>query len=185
MPAISDPHHTHLLDYANFADKPIVEYYPTIFTHSFHFNHIPSCLVMQKILITYSIVASRHGKKYHFLVTTNRLSQYIVRMSCTPHQNHHIILARTNHHCFLALYFCTTLPGWVLLFSNFYYEYHHILFIYLSETTLYLTRFLYHIQASCARTRRTDFNQNMVVIYSSELTPCCISQPHIHFCRFP
>ena len=105
----------------------------------------------------------------------------MLRISCASHQNYHFLLARTNHHCFLALYFCTTLPHWVSLFLNFYYEYHHILFIDLSETNLHLNRFLYHIQASCARTRRTDFNQNMAVIYSSELTPYFISPPHIHF----
>lgn len=42
-------------------------------------------------------------------------SSYVMR----PHQNYHILSARTNHHCFLALYFCTTLPGWVSLFSKF------------------------------------------------------------------
>lgn len=181
---ISNPHRTHLLGYANFAAKPIVECFSTIFTYSPHPKRMPLCLMIQKIFVTYSIVASRHGKKYHFLFTANQPPQYIVHMSCAPHQNHHILLARTNHHRFLVLYFCTNLLGWVLSFSNFYYEYHHILFIDLSETTLHLTRFLYHIQASCARTRRTDFNQNMAVIYSGELTPYFISQPHIHFCRF-
>ncbi len=136
---------------------------------------------MQKIFVTYSIVASCHGKKYHFLVTTNRLSQYIVRMSCALHQNHHIILARTNHHCFFVLYFRTTLPGWVMSFSNFYYEYNYFSFVSFSETTVYLICFLHHTQASCVRIHHTDFSQNMAAIYSSELTPCFISQSHIHF----
>lgn len=90
MPPISNPHRTHLLSYANFTIKPIVECFPTIFTRSFHFNHIPSCLVMQKIFVAYSIVASHHGKKYHFCLQTNQPPHYIVRMSCAPHQNHHI-----------------------------------------------------------------------------------------------
>lgn len=142
---------------------------------------MPPCLMMQKIFATYFIAASRHGKKYHFLVTTNRLSQYIVRMSCALHQNHHIILARTNHHCFFVLYFRTTLPGWVMSFSNFYYEYNYFSFVSFSETTVYLICFLHHTQASCVRIHHTDFSQNMAAIYSSELTPCFISQSHIHF----
>jgi len=113
----------------NFTTKPIVECFSTIFTHSAHLKRVPPCLMMQKIFVTYSIVASHHGKKYHFCLQTNQPPHYIVRMSCTPHQNHYILLARTNHHRFLALYFCTTLPGWVLLFSNFYYEYHYIMFM--------------------------------------------------------
>ena len=145
MPTISSPHHTHLFCCENFADKPIVEYSPTIFTRSFHSNHVPSCLVMQKIFTTYFIAASHHGKKYHFCLQTNQPPHYIVRMSYAPHQNHHIILARTNHHRFLALYFCTTLPYWVLSFSNFYYEYHYILFMKLSVAILYLICFSYHI----------------------------------------
>lgn len=104
------PHHTHLLGYANFAIKPIVECFSTIFTYSPHSKYTPLCLIMQKIFVTYFIAASRHGKDYHFQFTTNQPPQYIVRMSCTPHQNHHILLARTNHHCSLALYFCTNLP---------------------------------------------------------------------------
>ena len=43
------PHHTHLLGYANFAIKPIVECFSTIFTHSAHFKRMPPCLMMQKI----------------------------------------------------------------------------------------------------------------------------------------
>ena len=108
-------------------------------------------------------------------------SSYVMR----PHQNYHILLARTNYHCFLVLYFCTNLPDWVSSFSNFYYEHIHILFINFSETTLYVIRFLHHIQASYVLTRHTDFSQNKTVIYSSKLTPYFISQPHIHFCRFP
>jgi len=54
-------------------------------------------------------------------------------------------LARTNYHCFLALYFCTNLSGWVSIFSNFYYEYHYILFMKLSVAILYLICFSYHI----------------------------------------
>lgn len=68
---------------------------------------------------------------------------------------------------------------------NFYYEHHNVSFINFSETTHYLIRFLHHIQASCVRTRRTDFSQNKIAIYSSELTPYCISHPHTHFYRFP
>lgn len=145
MPAISNPRLTHPLGYANFTIEPIVECSPTIFTRSFHFNHIPSCLVMQKIFVAYSIVASHHGKKYHFCLQTNQPPHYIVRMSCAPHQNHHILLARTNHHCFLVLYFYTNLPDRVMSFSNFYYEYHYILFMKLSVAILYLIYFSYHI----------------------------------------
>ena len=50
-----------------------------------------------------------------------------------------------------------------------------------SETTVYLICFLHHTQASCVRIHHTDFSQNMAAIYSSELTPCFISQSHIHF----
>ena len=181
MPAISGPRLTHPLGYANFTIKPIVECFPTIFIHLLHSKCAPSYLVMQKILVTYSIVASCHGKKYHFCLQTTQPPHYIVRMSCASHQNHHILLARTNHHCFLVLYFCTNLSGWVMSFSNFYYEYHYILFMKLSVAILYLICFSYHIYVSCVRTRRTDFSQNMAVIYSSELTPYFISQPHIHF----
>lgn len=110
IPTISNSHHTHPLSYANFATKPIVEYFSTIFTHSPHPKRMPLCLMMQKIFATYFIAASCHGKNYHFFVTTNQPPQYMTRMSCAPHQNHHILLARTNHHCFLVLYFCTTLP---------------------------------------------------------------------------
>lgn len=160
MPTISDPRRTHLFCYANFATKPIVECFSTIFTRSFHFNHIPSCLVMQKIFVTYSVVASCHGKKYHFLFRATQPPHYMVRMSCALHQNHHIILARTNHHCFFVLYFRTTLPGWVMSFSNFHYEYNYFSFMSFSETTVYLIRFLHHTQASCVRIHHTDFSQN-------------------------
>ena len=68
---------------------------------------------------------------------------------------------------------------------NFYYEHHHIPFMSFSETAIYVIRFSHHIQASYVLTRHTDFSQNKIVIYSSELTPYFISQPHIHFCRFP
>ncbi len=185
MPPISNPHRIHLLSYANFAFKPIVEYYSNIFIHSPHPKCALSCLVMQKIFVTHSIVTSRHGKKYHFCLQTNQPPHYLVRMSCAPHQNHHIILAHTNHHCFLVLYFCTNLPDRVMSFSNFYYEYHYILFMKFSVAAHYLIRFLHLIQASCICTRRTDFSQNKTVIYSIELTPYFISRPHIHFCRFP
>gem|GEM_PF-4597533 len=50
-----------------------------------------------------------------------------------------------------------------------------------SEITIYLIRFLHHIQASYVLTRHTDFSQNKTVIYSSELTLYFISPPHIHF----
>ncbi len=81
------------------------------FTRSFHFNHVPSCLVMQKNFVAYFIAASCHNKKYHFCLQTNQPLQYMLRISHTSHQNHHIILARTNHHRFLALYFYAILPG--------------------------------------------------------------------------
>ena len=102
-------------------------------------------------------------------------------MSCASHQNHHILSARTNYHCFLVLYFCTNLSDWGSSFSNFYYEHHYIPFMSFSETTVYLIRFLHHTQASCVRIHHTDFSQNMAAIYSSELTPYFISPPHIHF----
>ena len=105
----------------------------------------------------------------------------MLRISHTSHQDHHFLFARTNHHYFLALYFCTTLPGWVMSFSNFYYEHHYIPFMSFSETTVYLIRFLHRTQASCVRIHHTDFSQNMAAIYSSELTPYFISRPHIHF----
>ena len=50
-----------------------------------------------------------------------------------------------------------------------------------SEATIYLVRFLHHIQASCLRTRHTDFSQHKTAICSSEFTHCFISPPHIHF----
>ena len=151
-------------------------------------SYIPSAPIVHchtsqytKNITYHAIIASHYFKNHHFLFAANQLLPHMLRISRVPHQNYHFLLARTNHYYFLALYFCTTLPHWVSLFLNFYYEYHHILFIDLSETNLHLNRFLYHIQASCARTRRTDFNQNMAVIYSSELTPYFISPPHIHF----
>ena len=77
--------------------------------------------------------------------------------------------------------FCTTLPDWVPLFSNFYYEHHYIPFMIFSETTIYLIRFLHHIQTSCVCTRHTDFSQKKTAICSNEFTRCFISPPHIHF----
>lgn len=72
-------------------------------------------------------------------------SSYVMR----PHQNYHILLARTNYHCFLVLYFCTTLPDWASLFSDFYYEYHYIPFTNFSMIALYLIYFLHCVQVSC------------------------------------
>lgn len=113
--------------------------------------------------------------------TTTLHSSHV--MCPSPKSSH--FLARTNHHRFLVLYFCTNLSDWVSSFSNFHYEHLHIIFINFSETTLYVICFLHHIQASYVLIRHTDFSQNMAAIYSSELTPYFISQPHIHFCRFP
>lgn len=105
----------------------------------------------------------------------------MLRILHSSHQNYHFLLAHTNHHCFLALYFCTTLQDWVLSFSDFYYEHHYIPFMRFSKITVYLICFLHHTQASCVRIHHTDFSQNMAAIYSSELTPYFISPPHIHF----
>ena len=145
MPAISNPHHTYSLGYANFTIKPIVEYFSTIFTHSFHFKRAPSCLVMQKIFTTYFIAASHHGKKYHFCLQTNQPPHYIVRMSCAPHQNHHIFWRVRTIIASWYYIFYTDLSNRVMSFSNFYYEYHYILFMKLSVAILYLICFSYHI----------------------------------------
>lgn len=154
-------------------------------------SYIPSAPIVHchtsqytKNITYHAIIASHYFKNHHFLFAANQLLPHMLRISRVPHQNYHFLLARTNHYYFLALYFCTTLQDWVLSFSDFYYEHHYIPFMRFSKITVYLICFLHHTQASCVRIHHTDFSQNMAAIYSSELTPYFISQPHIHFCRF-
>ena len=163
MPAISDPPSypsAWLCKFYYWAYRWIIFY---CFHTPLRTNCTSSYLAVHKNLTPHTIIASHYFKNHHFLFAVNQLLPHMLRISYTSHQNHHILLARTNHHCSLALYFCTTLQDWVLSFSDFYYEHHYIPFMSFSEITIYLIRFLHHIQASYVITRHTDFSQNKTV----------------------
>ena len=86
MPTIFDPRRTHLLGYANFTTKPIVECFSTIFTRSFHFNHIPSCLTMQKFSSRTPSLHRAMTKNTIFCLQTILHSSHV--MCATPKSSH-------------------------------------------------------------------------------------------------
>lgn len=145
MPTISSPHRTHLFCCENFADKPIVEYSPTIFH---------TLILLQPRTIIPRDAENFHHVLHRCITPWQKIPFLFTNQSTTTLHSSHVMcpspksshfLARTNYHCFLALYFCTNLPDWVSSSSNFYYEHIHILFINFSVATLYLICFSYHI----------------------------------------